>query len=78
MIQLEMTMRSVALDMDTKVMMFLPEDRHKTEDKRGKTYPVLYVLHGMKEDNSSWIALSNLFLMCRDLDLIVVMPAVQK
>ena len=76
MIHTTFTMRSVALDMDTKVDILLPEDRHKTEDLRGLKYPVLYILHGYKNDNSSWLHLSNIFLMCRDLNLIVVMPAV--
>ncbi|MBO4219202.1 MAG: hypothetical protein J5887_06875 [Erysipelotrichaceae bacterium] len=76
MIHSTFTMRSVALDMDTKVDILLPEDRHKTEDLRGLKYPVLYILHGYKNDNSSWLHLSNIFLMCRDLNLIVVMPAV--
>ena len=74
MIHAQLTMRSNALEMDTKVDVLLPEDRHTTKDTRGKKYPVLYILHGAKEDNSSWINLSNIFLMCRDLDLIVVMP----
>ena len=74
MIHAQLTMRSNALEMDTKVDVLLPEDRHTTKDTRGRKYPVLYILHGAKEDNSSWINLSNIFLMCRDLDLIVVMP----
>lgn len=74
MIHAQLTMRSNALEMDTKVDVLLPEDRHTTKDTRGKKYPVLYILHGAKEDNSSWMNLSNIFLMCRDLDLIVVMP----
>ncbi|MBR0138494.1 MAG: hypothetical protein IJM15_08795 [Erysipelotrichaceae bacterium] len=76
MIHAQITMRSVVLEMDTKVDVLLPEDRHKTEDLRGKKYPVLYVLHGYKDDNASWLHLSNIFLMCRDLDLIVVFPSV--
>lgn len=75
MIQMEITLRSTILDFDTKVNVLLPEDRHNTTDTRGKKYPVLYVLHGMKEDCSSWLHLSNLFLLCRDLDLIVVFPS---
>ncbi|MDO4198338.1 MAG: alpha/beta hydrolase-fold protein [Erysipelotrichaceae bacterium] len=75
MIEMNITMRSTVLEIDTKVTVLLPEDRHKTEDLRGKKYPVLYILHGMKEDSSSWLHLSNIFLLCRDLDLIVVMPS---
>ncbi|MCR5450396.1 MAG: hypothetical protein K6F23_13505 [Solobacterium sp.] len=75
MMHMEITLRSTALDMDTKVTVLFPEDRHHTADTRGKTYPVLYVLNGGKEDCSSWINLSTLFLMCRDLDLVVVLPS---
>ncbi|MBR0385891.1 MAG: hypothetical protein IJI05_05015 [Erysipelotrichaceae bacterium] len=75
MIQAQLTLRSVSLEMDTKVNVLLPEDRHQTIDTRGKKYPVLYILHGMKEDCSSWLNLSNIMLMCRDLDLIVVFPS---
>lgn len=75
MIQAQLTLRSVALEMDTKVNVLLPEDRHQTGDIRGKKYPVLYILHGMKEDCSSWLNLSTIMLNCRDLDLIVVMPS---
>ena len=76
MIHASLTMRSVSLDMDTRVDVLLPEDRHETKDQRGKKYPVLYVLHGSKDDSSSWINLSNIFLLCRDLDLILVFPSV--
>ena len=75
MIQAQLTLRSVSLEMDTKVNVLLPEDRHQTTDTRGRKYPVLYILHGMKEDCSSWLNLSNIMLMCRDLDLIVVFPS---
>ncbi|MBQ1531035.1 MAG: hypothetical protein IIZ57_02720, partial [Solobacterium sp.] len=75
MMHMEITLRSTALDMDTKVTVLFPEDRHHTADTRGKTYPVLYILNGGKEDCSSWVNLSTLFLMCRDLDLVVVLPS---
>ena len=75
MILAELTLRSVMLEMDTKVNVLLPEDRHQTKDLRGIKYPVLYVLHGMKEDAHAWLNLSNIFLLCRDLDLIVVFPS---
>ncbi len=66
----ELTLRSTVLEMDVKVDVMLPENRHNTvrEDKK---YPVLYILHGYKEDNSTWARLSNLPLLVRDLPLIV-------
>ncbi|MBR2787779.1 MAG: hypothetical protein IKD94_01320 [Erysipelotrichaceae bacterium] len=75
MVKAELTMRANSLNMDTKVTVLLPEDRKETKDLRGKKYPVLYILHGYKEDCSAWLNLSNIFLLCRDLDLIVVMPS---
>ena len=75
MVKAELTMRANSLNMDTKVTVLLPEDRKETKDLRGKKYPVLYILHGYKEDCDAWINLSNIFLLCRDLDLIVVMPS---
>ena len=75
MIRAQFTMRAVSLQMDTRVDVIIPEDRHETKSIGDKKYPVLYVLHGMKEDSASWLSLSNLFLLCRDLDLIVVFPS---
>lgn len=76
MIKSELTMRSFSLNMDTKVTVLLPEDRRNMpQDQKGRKYPVLYILHGYKEDCSAWLDLSNIFLLCRDLDLIVVMPS---
>lgn len=75
MMHMEITLRSTALGMDTKITVLFPEDRNATTDTRGKKYPVLYVLNGGKEDCSSWVNLSTLFLNCRDLDLVVVLPS---
>ena len=71
---IEMTIRSAILDMDTKVDVILPENRHETKLDLNRRYPVLYLLHGMKDDNSTWSRLSTINLLVRDLDLIVVMP----
>lgn len=67
----EVTMRSAILDMDVKLQLCLPENRHLTEDLRGDQYPILYVLHGYKEDCSTWMNLSTLPLLTRDLNLVV-------
>lgn len=65
------TMRSVILDMDVKIQLSLPENRHQTDDLQGRKYPILYILHGYKEDCSTWMNFSTLPLLTRDLDLIV-------
>ncbi len=76
MIHAELTMRSTVLGMDTQVDVLIPEDRRKTTNTKGKEYPVLYVLHGGGENNKSWMRLSNIELLSRDLDLIIVFPSV--
>ena len=63
MIHAQFTMRAVSLQMDTRVDVIIPEDRHQTKSIGDKKYPVLYVLHGMKEDSASWLNLSNIFLL---------------
>ena len=75
MIHATFTLRSTVLEMDTTVDVLLPEDRTKTVDIRPKTYPVLYVLHGKKDNSSSWVRMSTIMLLARNLDLIVVMPS---
>ena len=72
----EITMRSTVLQMDVKVNVIIPEKRSSYLDEDpDQKYKVLYVLHGGKEDNSSWINSSNLYLYARDLDLFVIMPS---
>ena len=74
MVHAQISWRSVTLQMDTKADILLPENRKTIEDIHDKRYPVLYILHGFKEDNSSWLKLSTIFLEARDLDLVIVMP----
>ncbi|MBQ4254037.1 MAG: hypothetical protein II712_04330 [Erysipelotrichaceae bacterium] len=72
----EVTLRSVTLQMDVKVNVMIPEDRHDfSHYDLNQKHKVLYVLHGTKEDNSTWMNLSNLYLVARDLDLYVVFPS---
>ncbi|MBR0138038.1 MAG: hypothetical protein IJM15_06470 [Erysipelotrichaceae bacterium] len=72
----QLTIRSTVLKMDVKVDVIIPESRRNyLDDPTDKKYPVLYVLHGGSEDNSSWLNNSILYLLARDLDLFVVMPS---
>ena len=55
----EVTLRSITLTMDVKVNVIIPEDRHDySHYDLSQKHKVLYVLHGTKEDNSSWMNLS--------------------
>ena len=72
----ELTMRSTILKMDVKVSVIIPESRKDYHlDMNDKKYKSIYVLHGGAEDNSTWLVLSNIYLLARDLDCFVIMPS---
>lgn len=72
----ELTMRSTILRMDVKVSVIIPESRKDYHlDQNDKKYKSIYVLHGGAEDNSTWLVLSNIYLLTRDLDAFVIMPS---
>ncbi|MDO5538878.1 MAG: alpha/beta hydrolase family protein [Eubacteriales bacterium] len=71
----ELRFYSHSLGMDTCAMVLLPEKRMQpAENLSDKKYPVLYLLHGHSDDESSYIRKGNIELLARDHDLIVVMP----
>lgn len=66
---------SYYLGMDTPVTVLLPEKRgSQPMAQSDKKFPVLYLLHGHADDNTAWIRKSDIELLVRDHDLIVVMP----
>lgn len=73
---LTMSMYSEILQMDTNVNVLLPEKRKSGVDTldTDKKYPVIYLLHGHGDDHWAWIRKSNIELIARDYDVIVVMP----
>jgi putative tributyrin esterase len=46
--------------------------------KRRRTYPTLYLLHGMSDDHTAWQRFTSLERYVAPLELAVVMPAVQR
>ncbi|MDO4345222.1 MAG: alpha/beta hydrolase family protein [Eubacteriales bacterium] len=71
----ELRFYSHVLGMDTCAMVLLPEKRMQPiENLSDKKYPVLYLLHGHSDDESSYIRKSNIEILARDHELIVVMP----
>ena len=77
---LTMSMYSEVLSMDTNVSVILPEKRKgglETLHPERK-YPVLYCLHGHGDDHTAWIRKSNIEVVARDYNLVVVMPTVQR
>ena len=70
---------SHVLGMDVPLNVFLPERRKREAlDTSGKKYPVLYLLHGHSDDQNAWMRKSNIELLIRDLEVVVVMPTVHR
>ena len=71
-----LTFHSYYLGTEAQVTILLPEALSgPAEDRKGKIYPVLYLLHGHSNDGMTYATSGNVPLLCRDLDLIVVMPS---
>ena len=76
---LNVDFHSYYLGMDSPLTVLLPEKRgRKPEAAPDKKYPVLYLLHGHADDNTAWIRKSDLELLVRDHDVIVVMPSAHR
>ncbi len=66
---------SRALNMDTCVEVLLPERRLEwPEPRKGKTYPVLYLLHGHCQDHTGWLKNSRIAWYLRNQEIITVFP----
>lgn len=67
---------SDTLHMPVPMDVLLPQYNFKTV--HSSTYPVLYLLHGMGDDNTSWIRKTSIERYSDELSLAVVMPAGHK
>jgi len=64
------TFRSQSLQREMAYCLLLPADYETSQ----RTYPVLYLLHGLWGSENDWLALTNVAEQVRALPLIVVMP----
>ncbi|MGW4792459.1 alpha/beta hydrolase [Nonomuraea sp. NPDC004297] len=67
--RMELTIRSPALDATTKVRLLLPRGWESRTD-----WPVLWLLHGGLDDETSWTAKTDVEALTRDSGVLVVMP----
>ncbi len=63
-------MQSAALGEERRVSVLLPAG-YETSTRR---YPVLYLLHGLGDDNTAWTMMTNLSGFAAKMDIIIVMP----
>lgn len=68
------TLRSHFLGMNTGVNILMPTDREQTPDGG---FPVLYLLHGMSDDHTSWLRNTRIEQYAARYSLAVVMPDAQ-
>ncbi|GAA3541283.1 alpha/beta hydrolase family protein [Nonomuraea rosea] len=67
--RMELTIRSPALAATTKVRLLLPRGWESRTD-----WPVLWLLHGGLDDQTSWTAKTDVDALTRDTGVLVVMP----
>ena len=73
---------SNALGMCTSINVILPEPKAdqiaKSDLPAGQRYPVLWLLHGHSDDHTIWMRRTNIERYVADMNLAVVMPAVDR
>jgi len=67
--------RSAVLRRNTRITVILPTPEEEAAPVK-KNMKVLYLLHGLHGDESSWIRYSNVERYAKDLDIAIVMPGV--
>lgn len=67
---------SDVLRVDTSMTVLYPQACGRSPNMSKGPYKVLYLLHGLKQDETSWVRNSALELYLKDYPLVVVMPSV--
>lgn len=75
---LECRYRSEVLDMEQPFNVILPQISMSDTDTGNKKFPVLYLLHGLGGDHTSWVRKSNIERYAAQFGLAVVMPNVNR
>ena len=65
---------SHVLGMDTQLTVILPEHRHQPRKPENKKYPVIYALHGLGRDHTTWLRGGQLDYLLENQDVIAVIP----
>lgn len=73
---------SEVLQLSTSIFVILPEPKRNMDgkllSKKKRKYPTLYLLHGRSDDHTIWQRRTSIERYVADLDLAVVMPAVER
>ena len=74
----EGTFRSRVLDMETNVNLILPNDNFDSNGVNKPYTKVLYMLHGLRQNASSWPRMSSIERYARYYGYAVIVPEVQR
>ena len=73
---------SEVLQLCSSIYVILPESKRSSDgkliSKRKRKYPTLYLLHGRSDDHTIWQRRTSIERYVADIDLAVVMPAVER
>lgn len=79
---LHLSLYSDTLMMDSSVSIIFPQNSQRVLDERKPffkgPYKVLYLLHGLKQNETSWIRMSSIERYVSQLPLVIVMPSVHR
>jgi S-formylglutathione hydrolase FrmB len=79
---IHLSLYSDTLMMDTSVTIIFPQDCERVLEERKSLfkgpYKVLYLLHGLKQNETSWTRMSSIERYVSQLPLVVVMPSVHR
>ncbi len=79
---IHLSLFSDSLMMDSSVTIIFPQNCDRIPEKRKPffkgPYKVLYLLHGLKQDETSWTRMSSIERYVSQLPLVVVMPSVHR
>lgn len=71
---IQLNYASEVLAMQTNVTILLPEKSAQFKNTKQQPYKVLYLLHGLSDDNVGWYRYTTIESIVRDTNLAVVMP----
>lgn len=69
------SINSKVLDMETSISVILPHDRAERPENG---FPVMYLLHGLSDNYSSWTRFTSIERYANERSMAVVMPEVQR
>lgn len=80
---IHLSVYSEVLELTTSIVVILPDpnyrkEKHQVAKVRRENYPVLYLLHGLSDDCTTWLRQTSIERYVENLNIAVVMPMVDR